>query len=302
MSRYFLFFTLFFFSCGIESNTPLLTATTSQIGDALRRITLGLEIQIKVLCGPGVDPHTHQASLQDLENFQTSRLIFANGFNLEAQLHDILEERFTGKVSFASEFFPEDKLLAWVTNGEVDPRKPFDPHVWNDLLSWKEVVRGFSQVISSKFPESREIILQNTSDYLSEINFAHEEALSIFNSLAPEKKFLVTGHDAFEYFARAYGLKSRAIQGLSTEMESDIKTIQDLAMFIVENKISTVFLENQLNNKATLALADAVASKGSQVVIPQQNLFSDDVGATPPLDTLVGTFSSNVRTIAYALR
>ncbi|MEC9117122.1 MAG: zinc ABC transporter substrate-binding protein, partial [Planctomycetota bacterium] len=106
-------------------------ATTGHVYDALSRISEGTEVEIKLLCGPGIDPHSYAASTSDVKSMAGADAIFFNGFHLEARLHELLHHEFADKSWSMASVFPKEARLDWVEDGEIDPEAPFDPHIWN---------------------------------------------------------------------------------------------------------------------------------------------------------------------------
>ena len=146
-----------------------LIATTGQIHDALVNLTQGTPTSTKLLCGPGVDPHSFRASTNDVKAMESADAIIFNGFHLEAQLDSILHNRYRQKAWSMASAFPESERLQWKEDGEVDPDAPFDPHIWNDLPGWSESVRALAKKLAEIDPANEKRYLENADAYVSEI-------------------------------------------------------------------------------------------------------------------------------------
>ncbi len=199
-------------SCGGPAGpeAPLIVATTGHIHDALLALTDGTEIELKLLCGPGVDPHSYGASTKDVLAMERAKAIVYNGFHLEAQLGDVLERKSLSSKAWAmASAFPEEERLDWTEDGtpegEVDPNAPFDPHIWNHLPGWSASVSGLAGHLAQVFPEYEGIFAANGAGYRAQIMAAHEWAKVELTSLPEAQRVLVSGHDAFQDFPGQYG-------------------------------------------------------------------------------------------------
>ena len=283
------------------ANSQAWVATTGHIADALRKISAGTNVDIKLLCGPGVDPHSYSASTNDVQAIADANAVFFNGFHLEARLHDLLEHQFGDKSWAMATAFPADARLDWVEDGQVDPEAPFDPHIWNHLPGWSECVAGLIAKVCEVDPENAAIYKKNGLAYIDEIMAAHQKAVEEFEPIPQEQRVLVSAHDAFNYFAKVYGFDSIAVLGIGNDAEADVKTIREVAKTVCDRKVPVIFLENITNPKVTAALREACSAQDWQVKIADQPLYSDDLGVEPPTDTYLGAFTTNVELISKSL-
>ncbi len=281
---------------------PLVVATTGHVYDALSALTRGTEIELELLCGPGVDPHSYSASTKDVLALRRADAIIYNGFHLEAQLAELLHDDSLGGKSWPmSSSFPEDARLDWVEDGEIDPEAPFDPHIWNDLRGWSSCVSGLAARLAMVYPDLAGAFAANATVYLAEIEEADRWAAEQLQRIPEGRRVLVSGHDAFQYFARRYDLETLSVLGVGNDPEADIRTMQDVAHTVAERRVPVIFLESLTNPKVTRALEEACAGHGWTVEIARAPLYSDDLGQSSPVDTYLGAFRSNVATIVAAL-
>jgi manganese/zinc/iron transport system substrate-binding protein len=275
-----------------EDDSPIsIFATTGHVGDAVARVAP--DADLFVLVGPGSDPHTYEASTRDIDRMRDSDIVFWNGLHLEAQMQDAIRSLGDAQLELGEEI-PESMLLPW----EDDL---FDPHIWNSTEIWSLVVEAIADKLSELDPDNSEAYMQNAAEYVAEISAADEYAREALSAIPEENRVLVSGHDAFNYFAEAYGFQALAIEGISTEDEASLQDLRDLADYIVENNVIAIFYENITNPQATVALQEAVAAQGYSVAISEEELYSDSLGDAPPLDTYLGTFMHNVDAIADTL-
>jgi len=265
-------------------------ATTGHIGDALTQIAPGLDVF--VLVGPGLDPHTYEASTRDIQRLRDADMVFWNALDLEAQMARQIRSLGARQVALG-EGVPEHLLLPF--EGGVDP------HIWNSTEIWTLVVDAIAETMATMVPELAETFRANAAAYALEIASADAYAREQLASVPPEHRFLVSGHDAFNYFAQAYGFEALAVEGISTADEASIQDLRELADFIAEQRVPVIFYENITDRQATDALREAVIARGWDVQIAEETLYSDSLGDAPPLDTYLGTFLHNVDVIVAAL-
>ena len=292
-------------ACGSETSDAKgfkIVATTGHINDALEAITEGTSSDIKLLCGPGVDPHSYSASTGDVKAMEAADLIVFNGFHLEAQLESLLLETFRDKAWGMYSAFPENHRLDWVEDGEIDPKAPFDPHIWNHLDGWATCVEALAARLGEKDAANADLYKRNGAAYAKRVREAHTWAKSKLAEIPETRRFLVSGHDAFNYFAKAYGLETVAVLGIGNDQEADIQTMSSVVKTIAERKVPVIFMESLTNPKITRALQEASEGVGWKVKIAEDSLYSDDLGESPPQNTYLGAFRSNVELIHKALK
>ncbi len=291
--------------CGGDAKTSdglQIVATTGHINDALQAITEGTPAQIKLLCGPGVDPHSYSASTGDVKAMEAADLIVYNGFHLEAQLEGLLKDTFKGKSWSMASAFPNEQRLDWVEDGAIDPNAPFDPHIWNHLAGWATCVEALAKHLGAASPKNAERFETNGKAYAKNVRDAHDWAKEALAAIPEDRRFLVSGHDAFNYFAKAYGLDTVAVLGVGNDQEADIQTMKSVAKTIADRKVPVIFMESLTNPKITKALQEASESLGWKVKIADDTLYSDDLGESAPQSTYLGAFRSNVELIQRALK
>jgi manganese/zinc/iron transport system substrate-binding protein len=252
---------------------PLRVVTTiGQLGD-IAQIVGGEYAQVVSLMGPGIDPHLYVASEGDVDLLQQADIIFYNGLFLEAQMAEVFEQLSTRKTvtAVAEAINPED-LLDWAAYEDQ-----FDPHVWFDVTLWMQAVEAVRDTYVEYDPEHADTYNANAEAYLAELQELHEYVLAQAERVPEDQRVLITAHDAFHYFGRAYGFEVRGLQGISTATEAGTADVQALADFIVERQIPAIFVETSVPARNIEALQAAVESRGFDVEIGG-HLFSDAMG------------------------
>ncbi len=247
-------------------------ATVGMVGDVVGRVG-GDRVEVETLMGPGVDPHLYKPSESDILRIGRADVVFYGGLHLEGKMGEVLER--TGKrrpVVAVTEKIAEDRLL-----------KPeafegaYDPHVWMDVALWMETVRRVEETLSALDPESAAGYRERAETYLRELAELDAYAKRRIAEIPPESRVLVTAHDAFNYFGRAYGLEVLGLQGISTETEAGVGDVQGLTSVLVDRRIKAIFIESSVPRRNIEAVQAAARARGHNVGIGGE-LFSDAMG------------------------
>jgi manganese/zinc/iron transport system substrate-binding protein len=271
--------------------------TTSMLTDLVKNIGGDL-IDLQGLMGAGVDPHLYKASEGDISKLFNADVIFYNGLHLEGKLVAVFEKMETQKTTVAlGEFLAKEGLI-----GSDYFASNYDPHVWFNIQYFKEFSDKVTSVLSEEDPKNAASFTANNLAFQQKLDLLHTAVVNTIATLAPEKRVLVTAHDAFNYFGKAYGFKVVGLQGLSTATEAGVQDVQKLSEYIIANKVKAIFIESSVPRRTIEALEAAVLSKGHQVSIGG-SLYSDALGDGGSVEgTYVGMFLYNVKTIVNALQ
>jgi manganese/zinc/iron transport system substrate-binding protein len=273
------------------------TATTGMIADTARNV--GAEhVEVTCLMGPGVDPHLYKASQGDLEKLSGADLILYNGLHLEGRMVDVL-------VNMARRV---PTVQVTKTIPETMLREPpefegqYDPHVWFDLSMWQYVVECVRDAFIEHDPAHEETYRRNAESYTKQLMEMHAYAKEQIASIPERSRVLVTAHDAFGYFGRAYDIEVMALQGISTTSEYGLQDVDRLIGVIVERGIPAVFIESSISPRSIEALVEGARAKGHEVRLGGE-LFSDAMGEEgTPEGAYLGMVKHNVDTIVEALK
>ena len=272
--------------------TPAIVATTGMVADLARRIS-GSEVQ--AIFGPGNDPHGHRPTRSDIQALSRGDVIFYSGLHLEAQLLDLLADMAgqTRVVAVGDAIDPALLLTDPAFNGFPDP------HVWMDPMLWAQAATGIADTLSDMaYPADIAANMASLQDDLTALDTYARAAIA---SVPEPARILITAHDAFNYFGRAYGLDVQGIQGISTESEAGVARIRDLVDLIVARRVPAVFVESSVSDRSIRALIEGAAEAGHTVTIGGE-LYSDAMGPDGSYEgTYIGMMDHNVTTIARAL-
>lgn len=280
-----------------EDSRLNVVTTIAQVGDAAA-IVGGEHVRVVSLMGPGTDPHLYTASARDVDKLRDADIVFYNGLFLEAQMEEILEQMAERQTVAA--------VSAGIDKGELLPSASyadeFDPHIWFDVSLWMHTVEAIRDTYVAVDPVHASDYEANAAAYLAELEALHAYVQEQAATVPAEQRVLVTAHDAFNYFGRAYGFEVLGLQGISTASEAGTADVQDLADFIATRRIPAIFVESSVPVRNIEAVQAAVRSRGFAVEIGGQ-LFSDAMGNRgTPEGTYIGMVRHNIDTIVSALR
>lgn len=272
--------------------------TVTMVADLARQI--GRErVEVDALMGPGVDPHLYKAAASDITTLQQADVIFYSGLLLEGKMQDIFAKLARSKrfVYPVTEAIPIEKLLE-----PPEFAGHYDPHVWFDVPLWKLCVDVVTKGLSEADSAGKDFYEKRAAETRARMDELHAWALKKSAELPAERRILVTSHDAYNYFGRAYGFQVVGLQGISTVTEAGLADMAKLTDFIKQKKVKAVFVETSVPHHTIERI-----SKDTGVKIGGE-LFSDAMG-TPgqiengyDLGTYEGMIKHNMTTIVEALK
>lgn len=299
-SFYFLLFTLF--SCtqnNIESNNsalndnkPKVVATNTIIADIAESVG-GDEIQLTSILKAGVDPHVYEPTPQDSRLLESAQLILYNGYNLEPGFIKLMKATGGKNRQVAVGEVVEPLQLDEGAKGKVP-----DPHVWGDAKNAIAMANAIRDELIKLSPSDKEEFTQNTAEYTQELKKLDAWIKSQIQTIPANKRKLVTTHDAFQYYGRAYGVPiAGTLIGISTEEQPSAQTVKSLVESIKKIGVPAIFTETTINP----TLITTVAQEAGIKLAPRQ-LYSDSIGAEgSEADSYIKMMEANTRTVVEAL-
>lgn len=287
-----------------ESGVPKVVSTTTMIHDLV--LAIGKDkVQAETLMNYGIDPHTYQATAGDVDRMKNADLVVYNGLHLEGKMGKIFEQLADKSVcigdnmlNLSDELVAKYGLIKGAAFIEVEGEGT-DPHTWFDVALWKRAAVTVADALMQKYPAHAADYEKNLLAHLKELDELDAYIRGRVSELEPSQRILVTAHDAFNYFSRAYSFEVKAIQGISTEAEAGTADISDLAEFIAKNDVKAVFFESAVSPKSIESLKAAVEAKGKSVEIGGE-LYADSLKDAET--GYIATFKLNIDTIVDALK
>jgi ABC-type Zn uptake system ZnuABC Zn-binding protein ZnuA len=270
---------------------PKVVATSVQI-TAMTTAVAGDLIELKGLIPAGADPHEYEPKASDLVALEGAALILRHGIGLDDWLDRTLK---AGKRATVVTVTRGVRLQ----KGEEDGKPVDDPHVWHDPANAKKMVDNIAAALDRIDPAHKATYDANATAYKKRLDEAKAQVQAIIREIPPASRKLVTDHDAFGYFAQAYGLKivGAVIPGTSTQAEPSAGEVATLLETIKKEKVKAIFAEASVNSKLAATLA-----KEARVKIVD-DLYGDSLGAPGSgAETVEGMWVVNARKIADALK
>ncbi|MHC5113303.1 MAG: metal ABC transporter solute-binding protein, Zn/Mn family [Planctomycetota bacterium] len=274
-----------------------IVCTVGMVADVVRAVA-GARGEVTNIIGEGVDPHLYTTTRSDVAKLREADIVFYSGLMLEGKMADALVRaaRDGSPVYAVTELVDEKYLL--------EPEAfagHYDPHLWMDVRGWMKAVEAVAAMMIEEDPDGAEVYRANAAAYLGELQRLDDYARSCIESIPERRRVLVTAHDAFNYFGRAYGIEVLGIQGISTEAKAGVNDINRLVDMIVDRGVNAVFVETSVAEKNVRALVQGAAARGQDVAIGGA-LFSDAMGRPGTYEgTYLGMIDHNVTTITRAL-
>ena len=278
-----------------------IVATTTQAADLMRILSEGLDhIHITALMGAGVDPHLYQPTESDIVAMNHAEMVIYSGLHLEGQFDAVFEAlaeqgvviyALGGAVKEAGFIIGGFELSEQLSN--VD-----DPHFWFDPRNWEITAQDLADALAAQDPDHAAAYQANAAAYIEQLQWLYDWANTGLRSIDKAQRYLVTSHDAFQYFGAAFGWQMQAIQGLSTEDEAGVGDIQATVDFVIDNEIPVLFVESSIPPDTIEAVIAAVQAQGKEVRIGVRELFGDAMGEPDTFGgTYVGMLAQNALTI-----
>lgn len=293
---------LLFIAAPIRAEQINAVCTATMVSDLVRQVG-GDRVNVVELMGPGVDPHLYKPSAGDSTKLAKADVIFYVGLMLEGRMADLFSRMGRqGKPVYAvSEQIPRDKLL--------EPEEfegHWDPHIWGDPRMWSDCVGVVVEGLSKADPEGAAHFKKKGEAYKKILADLYTWGKKRAQEVPANSRILVTSHDAFNYFGRAFEFSVIGVQGISTTTEAGLADIAKTVDFIKDNKIKAIFVETSVNPAAIERISkDSGAKIGGE-------LFSDAMGKPGQMEsgggekydagTYVGMIKHNVNTAVDALK
>jgi manganese/zinc/iron transport system substrate-binding protein len=276
------------------ANSKQIVCTTTIVGDIVKRL-VGSKYQVKILMGAGVDPHIYEAKPSDVRALGNASVIILNGLHLEGKMSDLFHRLRKEKtvIEFSNGMKPS-KLIRLTSHS-------FDPHVWFDVDLWHQGIIHCKNQLQKEYPRDSLFFEENYLKLKKDLDHLDKEVRLKINDLPKSKRILITSHDAFHYFGKAYNVKVKALQGVSTVTEPGMRNVSNLVDFLVTEKIPAVFVESSVSPKAINAVIEACKSRGHNLKIGGM-LYSDALGGgNSNADTYIKMIRKNTSTFCKSM-
>lgn len=274
--------------------------TTTHLTDLLEQIG-GDRVEVTGLMGAGVDPHGYTPTPSDIDTMNNADVIVHNGLHLEAMFTDVFAsmEESEKDIFSLEEALTKEDIIETKNEGE-DLEK--DPHIWFAVDLWKKSAQLVADELKAIDPDGAEYYQANADKHIAELDELDTYIKDRVNEVAEESRYLITAHDAFNYFGNRYGFEVVGIQGLNSQTEAGTGDIVDVAKLVKDHKIASVFIESSVPDRNVQALIEAVKAEGGNLEIGGV-LYSDALGTKDEnAGTYIDAYRANIDTIVDGLK
>ncbi len=275
---------------GAGAGEPLeVVATTMQLQDFARQVG-GERVRVSGILGPDNEPHEYEPTPSDAETLAGADVVLENGANLDDWLEDLLNnaggdaERVTAAQGV--------ELLPTEEEGF-----PGDPHFWHDPEAAKRMVDNVAAGLSAADPANRDAYAGNATAYKQELDGMAIRIRETFAPIPPEERKLITTHDAFGYFVRAYDLRQvgTVLPTVTTESEPSGRQVQELVDDIREQDVEAIFTEEAVDPSLERQIAEEAGAEVST------SLYADVLGGPgSEAETFIAAELANARAMVTA--
>jgi manganese/zinc/iron transport system substrate-binding protein len=283
-----------------------IVGTTTQAYDLLGILTDGAEgVEIAGLMGAGVDPHLYQPTERDIRTMNMADVVVYSGLHLEGQFDTVFKALGEQEVEVyaLSQPVKDAGFVIGAFDEEASQLGSDDPHFWFDPRNWAITVEDLARRLEELDPDNGRIYRRNSEAYMEQLDLLYEWADEGLRSVPGRMRYLVTSHDAFQYFGAAFGWRMAAIQGISTEDEAGVGDIQETVDFVISNGIPVLFVESSIPPNTIRAVVEAVESDGGTVLTGIRELYSDAMGTSGSFGgTYIGMIAENVYTVLQSYK
>lgn len=264
-------------------------ATFSILGDLVRNVG-GERVEVTTLVGPNGDAHVYSPTPADGRRLTEAKIVFINGLKFEGWIDRLVKSSGTRAVTV--EAAKGAKLL----KGEEDGHGGVDPHAWQSIANAKVYVANIRDALIAADTMGKAAYEANAEAYLAKLDELGAEVKNLVAGIPPERRRIITSHDAFRYFEEAYGIDFVAPQGVSTEAEASAKDVARIIQQIRREKIAAVFVENVSDARLMERIAKETGAKIGERVY--SDALSEPNG---PAGTYIDMMRHNIRAFSAAL-
>ena len=213
-------------------------ASFSILGDIVQEIG-GERVTVSTLVGANADAHVFQPAPQDAKRVAEAKLVVTNGLGFEGWIDRLIKA--SGRKPMV---VVASKGISAIKSKDDHGHDGLDPHAWQDVGNAKRYAATIAAALAKIDPEGAADYAQREAAYQSKLDALDAEIKASIAAIPVERRKLITSHDAFGYFAKAYGMTMIAPQGVSTETEASAKDVAKIIRQIKAEKIPAMFLEN----------------------------------------------------------
>lgn len=215
-------------------------------------------VEVSTIIPDGMEPHDFEPKAQDLANLNAARVFVYSGLGMEAWVDEAIKAANNANLITVEASSGAD-VITNTEPEEIEEHGQYDPHVWLSLKGAEIEVGNIKDALVKADPTNKEYYEKNCNDYVSQLEKLYEEYNGKFQSV--EKKSFVTGHAAFAYLCRDFGLEQNSVEDVFAKGEPSAQQLAELVEYCKENKVTTIFAEEMASPDVSQTLANEVGAK-----------------------------------------
>lgn len=215
-------------------------------------------VEVATIIPDGTEPHDFEPKAQDLAALSNAKIFVYNGFGMEAWVDDAIKSANNSSL-ITVEASKGAEPIQNTEEEEIEEHGQYDPHLWLSLKGAELEVKNIKEALVSADPSNKEFYETNCSDYVAQLEKLYTEYQGKFQSV--KKKSFVTGHAAFGYLCREFGLEQNSVEDVFAEGEPSAQQMTELVKYCKENQVTTIFAEEMASPEVSKTLADEVGAK-----------------------------------------
>jgi zinc/manganese transport system substrate-binding protein len=277
-----------------QSERPKVVASFSILADFVKNVG-GDRIELSTLVGPDGDAHVYAPTPADGRRLAEAKVVFVNGLKFEGWINRLVKSSGT-KAALIEAAKGVTTVAEEGGHGHGHGHGAVDPHAWQSVANARIYVANVRDALIAADPAGKSTYEANASAYLQKLDALDQEVKAAVARIPADRRRIITSHDAFAYFEKAYGLDFVAPQGVSTEAEASAKDVARIIQQIRKEKIGAVFFENVTDPRLVERIAKETGAR-----IGEQ-LYSDALSReNGPAATYIDMMRHNIRAISTAL-
>lgn len=275
-----------------EKDILKVLCTTEQVAHLVRLV--GKEhVAVYTLIPPTSDPHTYQVRRGDGELFLQADILFFSGLGLEHTSQFAVYTQLPKAVCIG-------EAIQKICSSEVIMSgNAVDPHIWMDVALWSRGIDCIEEALKKAIPDASSELEKNAQEGKKQLLLLHQRVCTAIHRLLPSVRYLVTTHDAFRYFTRAYFAteeervsgswteRCRAPEGIAPESQISLRELGMLVTYIEKYNIRMLFPEYGINRDSLHRLVDVCREDGMRVELSKKGLYSDALGAIDGYEAMI---------------
>jgi zinc/manganese transport system substrate-binding protein len=234
-------------------------ASFSILADFVKNVG-GDRVGVDTLVGPNGNAHVYAPSPADAKKVADAKIVFVNGLGFEGWLERLVKASGTKAAIVVASNGVKPRERGADSDRDHDHDRA-DPHAWQSVANAKIYVANIRDALIAADPAGRATYEANTSAYLAKLDALEREVRDVIGKVPAERRRVITSHNAFGYFADAYGVDFTAPQGVSTESEASAKDVAAIIAQIRKQRASAVFLENVTDPRLVRQIASETGAK-----------------------------------------